>query len=424
VAQSFKPPSKSLSPREIRLLAFAVIGVVVLSAGLAWVNRALGEALGGGGEFYTIWIGGRAFLFDKVDPYSGYVPAHVQELVYGKVTGRGDEPYILDVPFYLLLLFFPFSAFSDPALARALFTVLLELALFASIYLSLRLTDWTPARLFTAVFIIVSLLNFYVYQAILDSTPVLLLGLAYGCILLAMQAGRDEWIGALIALTFFYWEVGGPLLLLVLSRILNERRTGVLAGFGMLTFILMTASLLWYPGWIIPFLRATVNNLRADFGFSTSQFFNHIWPGGGTAIAWGLTALLVLVLGLEWSAARGADFRRFYWTACLTLAATPLLGFRTEMENLSVLLLPLAFVFAVAYQRWHRIGHGLVVLLSFLVVGIPWVLDTLGRERFGSFARDLVFIFLPVSTILGLYWIRWWAILKPHTWLDRARRPI
>ena len=131
-------------------------------------------------------------------------------------------------------------------------------------------------------------------------------------------------------------------------------------------------SFLSYPNWVIPFLRATVNNLRADFGFNVRAIFLHIWPSQGGVLAWVLIAALVIVLGYEWSFARSGDFRRFYWTSCLSLAVAPLLGFRTEMEHLAVLIIPLALIFSIVYDRWYRIGSGLTVLLMLAIFTLPF----------------------------------------------------
>ena len=69
-------------------------------------------------------------------------------LVYGHAARAGDEPYILDTPFQILVFYYPFSLLSDPQLARALYTLILELALFALAILSLRLTEWETPRHF------------------------------------------------------------------------------------------------------------------------------------------------------------------------------------------------------------------------------------------------------------------------------------
>jgi hypothetical protein len=220
---TFQPPSKSLTPRDYQFIVLVVIVFLAVCAALVFANLTLK----GGGDFYVHWVGARAFLFDKIDPYGGEVPARVQQLVYDHSVRAGDEPYILDTPFQLLLFYYPFSLLSDPTLARALFTLILELALFAFAILSLRLTDWETPRIFTILFIFFAVFNFYTFQAIYEANPVLILGLLYVGILFALRAEMDELTGALMAFSLYYWEVGAPFLILVFLRVYYEKRTRV-----------------------------------------------------------------------------------------------------------------------------------------------------------------------------------------------------
>lgn len=415
---TFQPPSKSLTPRDYQFIALVTILFLIVSTALVFANLTLQ----GGGDFYVHWVASRGFIFEKVDPYSGEVPARVQELVYDDSAKAGDEPYILDTPFHILLLYFPFSLLSDPQLARATYTLFLELALFTLALLSLRLTDWEAPRYFWFLFLPFCIFNFYAFQAILESSPALLLGLIYAGILLALRNNQDELAGALMAVSLYYWEVGAPFLFLVAWRAYHEGRGRVFAGFGMITFVLLAVSFLVYPNWLIPFLRAGMNNLRADFGFSIHEVFGHIFPSQSGAAVWVFIGILVIVLGYEWNAALTADSRRFYWAACLSLAASPLLGFRTEMEHLAVLVIPLAFIFAIVHDRWRRFGGGLTILLLLAVFLVPWAVYFFALPRFGQIANDVLFLFLPLFTLIGLYWIRWWAIRPPRVWADLANQ--
>jgi len=415
---SFQPPSKSLTLRDYQFIALAVAAFLIICASLFSANLTLE----GGGDFYVHWAGARAFLFDKIDPYSGEVPVRVQKLVYGGAAQAGEEPYILDTPFQILLLYFPFSLFSDPAIARAFFTLLLELALFAVAALSLRLTEWESPRIFAILFIVLAVFNFYVFQAVYESSPVLFLGLWYVGILFAYRAEADELVGALAALSLYHWEVGAPFLILLLLRTYHEKRTRIFAGFFMLSLVLFFLAFLAYPNWLIPFLRATTNNLRADFGFNIRAILLDFFPAQGNALGWILTIGLLVVLGFEWSSARAGGFRHFYWASCLSLAAAPLLGFRTEMEHLSVLVIPLALVFAVVHDRWQKFKDSLTLALMLMIFTFPWLFYLLSLTRPETSASELTFLFLPFSTLIGLYWIRWWAIRPPLIHSDLARR--
>jgi len=440
LSATFQPPSKSLTPRDYQFIVLVIIVFLATCAALVFANLTL---KGGGGDFYVHWVASRGFLFenykhgkyrvqsaDKIpdagferfDPYSGKVPARVQRLVYDDSAQAGDEPYILDTPFQILPFYYPFSLLPDPQIARAIFTLILELALFALVILSLRLTEWEAPRIFTILFIFFAVFNFYTFQAIYEANPVLILGLLYVGILFTYREELDELTGALLAFSLYYWEVGAPFLILIFLRAYYEKRTRIFAGFFMLCFILFFVSFLSYPYWIIPFLRATANNLRADFGFTMHSIFIHIWPTYGSTISWVFTGILVLILGYEWSFARSSDYRRFYWAACLSLAVAPLLGFRTEMENLVVLIIPLALVFAIVHDRWHRFGDGLTILFMLVIFTLPWLLYLFAINRFGVIAEEMIFLFLPLSTLLGLYWIRWWAIRPPRILSDFANR--
>jgi hypothetical protein len=190
----------------------------------------------------------------------------------------------------------------------------------------------------------------------------------------------------------------------------------------MASFVLLVLSFLAYPNWLIPFLRATSNSLRADFGFSIRSTLTHFLPAQGGFLSWVLMATLLVALTFEWNLACRGDFRRFYWASCLSLAAAPLLGFRTEMEHLSVLVIPLALIFSIVHNRWYKVRNILTTLLLLSVFAVPWAVHLFALPRFGKIANDLVFLFLPLFTVIGLYWIRWWALRPPRTWKDLANQ--
>ncbi len=93
-------------------MAAAGIVFVLVFYGLAVGNDYLAGQLPAGGEFTLLRTGGRAFLFDHIEPYSGAVPALVQEQVYGRPAQSGEDAYILDIPFHLLIFFFPLALIS------------------------------------------------------------------------------------------------------------------------------------------------------------------------------------------------------------------------------------------------------------------------------------------------------------------------
>ena len=364
------------------------------------------------------WVASRAFLFDRIEPYSADVARRTQELVYNSPVSPGEKPYLLVTPFHLLLLYFPLALIADPLLARAVFMSVLELALIVLAYFSLRIAGWNAPLGLTVLFIVFGAANLYAFQALVEATPVILLGLLYAGILLSLRAETDMLTGGLIGLSLYHAEVGGLFIFLIILRAFQQRRTGVFVGLFMASSILLAISFLLYPDWIIPFLRATVNDSRSDYGFSIHGLFIRFWPEHGEFAAWILIPAMLLLLVYEISTARSRNIQRDHWVACLTLAATPLVGFRTELGSLVVLVLPMALVLSMFYTRWRRWGNALSILFLLAVILVPWLTDHFAVERYARSAQEFAFWFLPILTIAGLYWIRWWAFNPPRTWID------
>jgi hypothetical protein len=410
-----------LSPAEIRFLVLSILAVLVGVSAFLAANVMIAQRLDGGGGILLPWRAWRVYPFENGEPYDGATASFVQRQVYGRDAQAGNNPYILDMPFPLLLLYVPLGLFQTPDIVRGIYLSLSEAGLLALAYFSLILTDWQPRRLFTILFFIFSGLGLYSLLALLEATPAILLGLTYAGILLALRADLDELAGVLLGVSFLHWEIGAPFILLVLVRVLVQKRSRVFYGFFILMFLLTIVSFLVHPGWFFPNVVGVFANWRADFGLTSGAVFTRLWPEIGARLGWALTGLTVLILGWEWARARGADFRRFYWAACLTLAFTPLLGQRTALENLVVLIIPAALIFAIARERW-KAGYWLGVALLAVFFSVPWILF-LGGFVAAPLRNDLIFLFLPTITVIGLYWIRWWAIRPPRTWTERVARP-
>jgi hypothetical protein len=299
-----------------------------------------------------------------------------------------------------------------------------EIALAGFIFFSFRLFARRIPVIFIVLLSIAGYTSFYAYRSFLEGSPAILLGLAYTAIILAFRSGLDELTGALMVLSAFQWEVGGPFLLFILFWVFWERRWRVFTGAGMLAFILLAISFFLYPGWVLPFLRAAWNSLRVGFGYSAHEILGQIWPQFGSTFGWILTAILLVTLGYEWRAARG-NFTRFIWAVCLTLAATPLLGHRLELDQLVSLLFPVMLIVVISRERWKKLGNGVAIILLLFYFGLPWIIFTQGTlQGLGLSDNETLFLFWPLFTVLGLYWVRWWMLRPPRTWLERATEPI
>ena len=418
--QDFQKHPNRLSPQEVRALVLLIALFVLILGMLIVGNYYLAGMLPKGSEFLLIRTAARSFLFDRVEPYSANIPSTVQREIYGRFARPGEKPFILDIPFHLFTLFFPLGWIKDEMAARVFWLVLLELGLLAFLIMSLRLASDRVRVLPGAIIVLFCCASWYAVHSLSIGSPVILLAVTYTGILLALRAQMDELTGALLVVSAFQWQVGAPFLLFVIVSVYWARRWRVYVGAVMLLSILLAVSFLLYPGWILPFLRASWNSLQADFGDSIRKVFVYLSPQYGDLLSWILTAILVILLGYEWSESRGANFQRVVWVACLTIAMTPLLGFRTEAGNLVVLLFPFITLLLAVGERWKSAGKFLIGLLLLVLLGLPWYL-TSGRSNLpAEWNQYISFLFLPVLTVLGLYWIRWWMIRLPRTWVDQV----
>jgi hypothetical protein len=409
-----------LSGRDIQLLFLIGLATVAVLGTLIGADVQLSRSLSGGGGFFAPWQAARAFIFHSAPPYSGTVASLTQGQVYGRSAQAGENPYILQIPFFLMPTYFPFALIADRATVRGIWMFINEAALVGMAFLSLRLIAWRPNRFFQMAFALVSVFGLYSVMSLLEGGPAILLGLLFQAVLFAFHSEQDELAGALLVFTLFAWEIGLFFVLFLLWKTIHDRRWRILAGFGMTLLVLLVVSLLIYPGWIFPFLTATFAMLRASFGTTSGAIFERISPAYGIRAAQAVTVLLLLLLLYEWAATRGADVRRFIWAASLTLAVTPLIGFRIELTNLVVLVPGLALILAAIANRW-RTGYWQATLLLVIVFLLPWGWFVRWYWQQDRRAYDYLLLFLPLFTAVGLYWTRWWFVRPPRTWLDHVR---
>jgi hypothetical protein len=406
---------KWLSAEEIRFLLL----IVVVLAGLFIANLTLSRTLPGGEWVFMRWSGARAFLIEKIEPYSSEIARRTQEIAYGRIAFSSDYPYVLNDPFFIVLLYTPLALLWDFTLVRATWMLLSQIALVGSVLLALNLAEWQPPRWFYVLLLGFGVLSQFSLTGLLTGTPTILLAFLYLSILLALRSSSDELAGALLALVAYQWEVGSLFFLFILFFVLTNRRWGVFGGFGMAMFILLVISFLTYPGWGLPYIRAVL----ADWFRSENLTFGHLLSTWFPNVRFPLGSMVAIILGFivfaEWVASVHEHFRRIVWTAALSLAATPLMGFGIFPSNHVVLILPFIIILALVWERWQRRRVFFAMLVFLLVLVIPYALYLRAVNIYDQLILDLISVLPPIAAILGLYWMRWWALRSPRTWFDR-----
>ncbi len=413
--------------RTSRHNRFEIVGLVALlclalamTGGLLWANAFYLRAASPDREFLVPWLGTRTFLRQGDSPYSVATAQQIQLWYYGRQAQQGEDLLQVTTPFPYLLLYFPFAFFSDYSLARNVWMVLNEIAAIAMAFFLMRLPAWKPQGWFLPVFCLLIVLWPQTLLGVLGGGTQLFAALAaVGALAVLKAGGKDELAGMLAVLALLQPAVYGPLVLFLFLWALAQRRWGMLWGFLMFLGILVLLAFFLLPGWFLPWVRNVLIERAYQPDWRPLAFLEGWLPGVGRRLAWLLTIGTSLLLMVEWFQGFRRDLRSLLWTAGLTLAMTPCLGVSTPPAGQIGLLFSLTLAVFLIGRRWGRSGRRWLpyLLLPSLFLGF-WL--TVGRLfTLGDWKALQAWLFwgLPVASLLGLYWLRWYAFRLPPTWL-------
>ena len=440
---AFKDIRKSrkwLSAEEIRILALFLFVIIAIFA----ANIALARMLPGGEWLFMRWSGARAFLAaqaeatekgfkgertmpdgkaailnEQTQPYSTQIAERTQEVAYGRPAFSSEYAYVPNDPFFILLLYTPLALLRDFTLVRALWMLFSEAALVGIVLFVFNLCEWQPPRWLYGFLLVFGLFSYFSLDALVTGTSTIILMFLYLWILVALRSHADEIAGILLSLVAYQWEVGGLFFLFVLVFVFANRRWNVLAGFGMSLFVLFAISFLTYPGWGLPYVRAVLSDWYRGANLSLDQILSTWFPNSRVSMGGIVSIVLAIIVFIEWLGSFAARFRRVVWTASLSLAATPLIGFAIFPANHVVLILPFVLILALVWERWQRRRVWMTVPIIALALFIPFGLYLRTVYVYDPLVSDLIAVLPPIAAIVGLYWMRWWILHSPRTWFDQ-----
>jgi len=394
-------------------------GSVLVFTLLATLNFVLLERFQGGNEARFLWHILRSYSASETELY---LPMRSWPLQVGLEPLTGSAPRRFDLPLPFLLLLFPLMLFPSDGWAAAFALLLLEVTLPLTVVLAVRLAEWPLSWKWQVLLIFLAVLWPYSFLGLREVAPFWLFLALLHAGLLALRAQQDELAGALLALLTLRWEATAGALLFLTFYAIRRRRWRVLAGAGMLLFLLYNIAFLLRPAWFLPFLRAVTFNLRQGFGVRLADWLQQIFPAWPVSPALIVSLGIVILLFVEWRlASLGERPLAFYWTLNLSLVLTPWLGLRFQLPDLTMLFPSLILIAALSWKRWPRYGLFLPFLLLLLAFFVPWALwqQALRHPQEVRWQQAL-YLFPSLFALSGLYWFRW-SLFRPRTWLDRIR---
>lgn len=397
---------------RIRLLISIGVAFLLLTAfvGLVWANFQFSTRGTRGNDFAVYWSSARTLLFDGATPYGDLASLKSQNLLYGLGGRPSDPPSRLDLPFHIELLILPFALISNYQVAIAIWLSILEIALVITVFVCLRTFHWRPNPAVGAEIIFFTLFSVYGLWALMLGNAIILAGLLIAAALLALREKQDELAGVLLAMTTFKFMSVGLLLIFILLWAVFQRRHRIFIPFLMTLIIMVLLSFFFFPNWFVPFIKAVILNLKYGLWLTPPIFFKDLFPYVGNRLGWVVSGLLAIILLVEWWQARKKEFQQMVWTAGLTIALTPLLGFPTYPQNYILLIIPLIFCLSILANRWTSSSSFVISGIIVLLFVATWV-----AALFAVNEIRMLYLALPIFTIFILYWIRWWAVATPRT---------
>jgi hypothetical protein len=389
---------------------------IVLLLGVAWGNYRFAKFDISGEGFTVQWLGIHALVTDGADPYSQVITARIQDAVKTQNGFTSGPAPAYTAPLYSGIITFPFALIGDQTIAHSVWMSFQLLAVILILFLCIKLTSWKPAWYILLLFAIFTIFSYHVVIPWLDGGLSIWSALFLVFALVSIGQNRNEVAGILLAMSAIQPQMVILPIMFTLIWAGSQKRRLIILWFFIALIIFSIVGLFLVPNWVLPYLRLLFSFPKNFPAGSPAVFFQNLWPGLGKQLGWAFNAVLAVILLTEWWLALRREFRWFLWTISLTIVVSQWIGIPTIPANFVILLLPLVLIAAMLAERWPRGGSWAAAIGCMLLFTWEWVLYYRDVTSSNPGMQLNLLIPLPLILLIGLYWVRWWAI-KPRRML-------
>lgn len=394
------------------------IGLIIvfgglLITGLTYVNYQFSLNNPGGNDYLARWNGAHEWLVNGNNPYSDQVSEVAQQMIYGRkaIPSRGEDIAHFVYPLYSMIFFAPFGLL-DYTLSRALWMTLLEIVAISLTFTALYLTGWKIKK-FSLIGILLFSILWYC------STRTIILGQFSGINALLILLGilcikkdKDQLGGFLLALSTSKPQMTYLLVIFIILWSIRSARHRIWISFLSSMILMIVAGWLLLPGWPIDWLRQVMNYPEyTDRIGSIVSIWAGITPGIQDQLSKGLLFFFYAYMLFEWLRTKGNDVPAFLWTSYITLVITNFVAYRTATPHYVVLMAPIFMVSRIIEERWGNFGKWMNRCSYVLLLLGYWLLFIL--TIYGNEEQAIMYLPVPIITLLALWWTRWWAVRPP-----------
>ena len=403
--------TKRLTDSQQKWFAIGVL-LIVLVANIFATYSIFTEPFPGRNDFFSRWEGARSFWEDGVSPYSDEASMNIQLGIYGRPVIENEDPGLFVYPFYTVFVVAP-TVFVDYALADAIWIVVLEVSLIASMILLLNLYDWKPPSVVLIGLMLWSIMDYFAGRGIFLGNPSHIVYFLEMLAIWSLYRHRDSLAGVALAVSTLKPQMGYiiiPFLLLWAYR--SGRFRFVMSFFAMFAALMLASFVLqpdWFGDWVDQ-VRQYPEYTSAAYPDTGSPVWivTQYYLGFGNIGEWLVNLVFIVPMLWAWyGVIVERRNERLLWALSLALVVTHLIAIRTATPHFVVFNLIFIFYLNRLSLRFGNWVAGLAALTLFIFSWAQFLITVQGR---GTLEHPTLFLPLPFGLFILLWLTRtmWW----------------
>jgi len=399
--------SRNFTPYILSLLIFLFL--IGLTAG----NFYLAERFQIRDNFAVRYVAAKLWMGKGVSPYSPEVTNTASEILSERdFEIENPEDIAIMEPVFFVLFYIPLSLLQFD-LSRAIWLTLIELSIMATIFLSIRIAGWKLHRIEAILLIILGLLFYPGVKGILFGSPLTISIFLFILAIYFILIKQETSAGIILALAISSIEIGFIITIFLLVWCLSHKQYMSLLIFLAGLATLFIASILLFGNWIPEWLSVLLKIFPGYSWISTPVMrVTTAFSGGQVALNYIVHISLIIYMLFEWFGAFGKKTRIFVWKVLLTLVIVYLINLWSKPEYLYLLIPGLFFIIRFLNERWRILGKITGWLLVLLIIVGNWLIFVQKGNWF-NVEPSAILLLLPLIVLIGLQWVRWWALKLP-----------
>lgn len=394
-------------------LWFPLVMLISL-VGLTFLNLNLQQRFKASDDFAPRYTAARLWLREGLSPYDPKVAeeANALQREHG-FTNNGFDAGSFIEPIFTLFIFMPLS-FLPFLTARAIWMAIVAVSYMVSIFLAFRLSEIKLHPIEAMVMTVLLLFWYPTFKLILTASilPPFVALTIMAAYLGLRKEGTAAAVFLLVCLSIL--PVSG-LLAVFLMIIFASRRdpslmTVYLVGIGFLFAITLILFPGWIAGWFANFIR-----IHPDLSWVRTPLMrlSELFPGAKVPVVIILHVIVLLMILIEWYGLGRRDARTIRYKLMVTFLLLYLVNLKSHGAYLIFLLPALFLIFRFLREKWRFFGKIISWIIFLALVYFYW-------RRFAGLGTwtveepSLIVLLLPLITLIGLEWFRWWATKSPR----------